>query len=241
MADDAVRERLLELAAAAGGPLLAIDTSAAIASVCAVGLLPGEVREETLPASVRASEALSGALAQMLGPASAPAALVVGIGPGSFTGLRVGLATVKGLALGWGTPIFGVSSLAVLAAGHGPGEVAVALDARRGDLFSAVYRVTAEGGLEQLLPDAVRAPLELAQHLRAHPPAALIGDRASALVEEAGLAVAVFEDQPRPRVALGILAAADRIRAGEADSLAHLVPRYLRVSEPEHEAGRPDR
>lgn len=66
-------------------------------------------------------------------------------GPGSFTGLRIGVATAKGLAWGLGKPLFAVSSLAAMAAAmldsHPDRELAVpALDARRGEIFSAVFR-----------------------------------------------------------------------------------------------------
>ena len=60
--------------------------------------------------------------------------IVVGCGPGSFTGLRIGIATARGLALGLGLPCVGVSTLGALAAGA-PGAVAL-IDARRGELFT---------------------------------------------------------------------------------------------------------
>ena len=69
-------------------------------------------------------------------------AVVVDTGPGLFTGLRVGLATAKGLALARSLPVCGVSSLEVLYAGAGarPGErVAAVIDARRGELYAAHY------------------------------------------------------------------------------------------------------
>lgn len=67
--------------------------------------------------------------------------IAVGVGPGSFTGLRIGVATARALALSRGLPVAGVSSLAALAAGVDAGEadVLAAIDARRGEVFAAIY------------------------------------------------------------------------------------------------------
>jgi len=69
--------------------------------------------------------------------------VAVGIGPGSFTGLRIGLATAKGLAFALGKPCAGVSTLKALAYGTGAqlGLVVPMLDAKRGEVFAAVYAV----------------------------------------------------------------------------------------------------
>jgi len=65
--------------------------------------------------------------------------LVVDIGPGRFTGLRVGLAMVKGLALATGADVVGLTSLEILAAGHPGRPVAAVIDARRGEVFQQVF------------------------------------------------------------------------------------------------------
>lgn len=69
--------------------------------------------------------------------------LVFGRGPGTFTGIRIGLSTVKGIALACNKPIIGISSLEAVALSAGySGLTAVLLDARRGELFAALYEVT---------------------------------------------------------------------------------------------------
>ena len=68
--------------------------------------------------------------------------VAVGVGPGSFTGLRVGIAIAQGLSEGWGVPLIGVPSLramALAAPAERPGWRCVLVDARKGELFAAVY------------------------------------------------------------------------------------------------------
>ena len=68
-----------------------------------------------------------------------PESILVDCGPGSFTGVRVGLAAAHGLAIGWGVPLRGFSSLALLAAASGEQDVAVALHGGHGELFVQSY------------------------------------------------------------------------------------------------------
>ena len=73
--------------------------------------------------------------------------LVFGRGPGTFTGLRIGLSTVKGLGLANGIPVIGISSLEALAfSGNLPGLVATMIDARRNELYAALYNTTVSEG-----------------------------------------------------------------------------------------------
>jgi tRNA threonylcarbamoyladenosine biosynthesis protein TsaB len=93
--------------------------------------------------------------------------IAVGVGPGTFTGLRIGVATARGLAQSLSAELVGVSSTSALAAaalarGEAPGEAVLAvIDARRGEAFAAAYRAGEDG-----LPHELAAPRALApEHL----------------------------------------------------------------------------
>lgn len=97
---------------------------------------------------------------------------VCGHGPGTFTGLRIGLSTIKGLALAWDKPIVGISSLEALAfSAPVEGAVATLIDARRGELFAGVYEV-ARGGdwpdAKSLVPEWVAPASEVVARLKDH-------------------------------------------------------------------------
>lgn len=91
-------------------------------------------------------------------------AILVDCGPGSFTGIRVGLAAARGLALGWGVPVTGYSSLALLAAAafaeRGEGELAVVLEGGHGEVYMQGYAASPLAALDavrSLPPDAALA------------------------------------------------------------------------------------
>jgi len=153
-------------------------------------------------------------------------AFAVTTGPGSFTGLRVGLSTVQGLALGAGRPCLGMSALDVLAAriaGTAPASMAL-MDAYRGEVYGAVY--DGEGGI------VGRASVERAEALVARTPAvtAFVGDGAQ-LHRELIVSLrprALFP--PRSLFLAGTLGrlAAARLKRGEGVAPAELRPLYLR-------------
>ncbi|WP_375397922.1 tRNA (adenosine(37)-N6)-threonylcarbamoyltransferase complex dimerization subunit type 1 TsaB [uncultured Sphingomonas sp.] len=94
-------------------------------------------------------------------------AILVDVGPGSFTGIRVGIAAARGLALGWGVPVAGFSSLALVAAaafGHDPGcrRLAVLLEGGHGEVFMQSFNAqpfAATSALASLPPAAALAAL----------------------------------------------------------------------------------
>jgi tRNA threonylcarbamoyladenosine biosynthesis protein TsaB len=115
--------------------LLAIDTSTA---ACSAALFDGDGRciasaDEQIGRGN--AERLVPMLDELLAGRGADS-ILVGVGPGSFTGIRVGIAAAQGLAIGWGCDIAGMSSLGLLAAGaEGAGAVAAVVDGGHGELF----------------------------------------------------------------------------------------------------------
>jgi tRNA threonylcarbamoyladenosine biosynthesis protein TsaB len=143
------------LSAGAGRPLLGIDTATPRGSIAL--LLSGElIACESQPRSVSPSRWLLPAIRRLLESSAVSLArleaLAVTVGPGSFTGLRVGLATVQGLAMASGTMVAGVSTLAALAdtIPDGPGLVAPWLDAGRGEVYAGLRRGGAEVAAERV-------------------------------------------------------------------------------------------
>ncbi|HXH89462.1 MAG TPA: tRNA (adenosine(37)-N6)-threonylcarbamoyltransferase complex dimerization subunit type 1 TsaB [Gaiellaceae bacterium] len=124
--------------------ILAFDTATDRATSALVA--DGEVLGERVSRASTLLEAVDALLRQAGAHATELDALVVGLGPGSFTSTRIGLAAARGLALGLDLPVAGVSTLAALAAGA-PGAVAV-IDAKRSEIFVDGPRVLAPAGLE---------------------------------------------------------------------------------------------
>lgn len=163
--------------------------------------------------------------------------LAVSIGPGSFTGLRIGLSTVKGFSLAAGLPIVGVPTLEAFAhaAGRRSGLVCPVLDARKKEVYGAVFRWNGEM-LEHVCEATVLRPQDFAQRLTV--PCTLIGDGVDeyestwrAHLGDAADLVPFRDCSPRGTsvAALGLRIMQAR---GAADP-AQLVPIYLRKSEAE--------
>jgi tRNA threonylcarbamoyladenosine biosynthesis protein TsaB len=152
--------------------ILAIDTSSPISAVSLVEQ-DRVLAEDQVGSENRHAENLLPRIQTQLGAAgwtlSSLDLIAVGIGPGSFTGLRVGLATAKGLGLATGIPVRGVGSLAVLArAALESSELAlVAIDAGRGELFGGAYRGGAELPLETVWGEHLALPEAFAREAAA--------------------------------------------------------------------------
>ena len=152
--------------------------------------------------------------------------IAVGVGPGGFTGLRIGIATARALAQARGLPLVPVSSLSALAqgAGDGAGVVAAVIDARRGEVFAAAW-----DGAGELVAPAAMAPAALAERLLAlDVPVQAVGDGAVRFRQELeGAGVAV----PVDGSAVHRIAAAPLCRLGAVGEPAErdrLLPDYRR-------------
>ncbi|MDP3939107.1 MAG: tRNA (adenosine(37)-N6)-threonylcarbamoyltransferase complex dimerization subunit type 1 TsaB [Deltaproteobacteria bacterium] len=168
--------------------------------------------------------------------------LAVSAGPGSFTGLRIGLATVKGLAEAHPLPIVAVSTLEALAMNAPAGRTPVCptLDARKGEVYGALFAWDGEAGdWRALVPEGAYAPESFARRVAGATEEALfLGDGAQVYADIFAKVLgkgARFAAGPahQPRAAwVGWLGIA-RLQAGLTEDPVSLVPRYLRASEAE--------
>jgi len=161
--------------------ILALDTSTPKGKCSLLCSTETTEEEALLSGDVRISRTLLPQVEQLLNSRNIRddmiQAIGVSIGPGTFTGLRVGLSCAKGLSLGWGCPLYGFSSLETLAtaallnemrAGHSlPDYILPYRDARHGELFAGLFQVSAnrqsptENALSRLQEDEIIAPEEL--------------------------------------------------------------------------------
>jgi tRNA threonylcarbamoyladenosine biosynthesis protein TsaB len=172
---------------------------------------------------------LAGLLAQA-GLTRAPyplSRLFVGLGPGSYTGLRIGIAMAHGLARATGAALYGISSFEALAfSALVPGEEGVVLaDARAGRVYWARYHRT-ESELEVLVPPQTCEPEELPRH--GHGADVVFGH--PGLCEALGLEWPVparYREDARPRAAAVLALGRLRMARGALDAATALEPLYL--------------
>jgi tRNA threonylcarbamoyladenosine biosynthesis protein TsaB len=238
--------------------LLAIDTSTLVAAVAlvegppAAGATPRLLGELAVRARPNHAETLMRQITSLLELAGlelgALDAIAVGAGPGSFTGLRIGFATAKGLCYAAGRPLVAVSSLDALAlgaqamaAGPSPPPLVAALDARKGELFFADYELAGASSIPRRLgePRALDPPA-FAAHLAAraaHGTVAGIGDGFAVygprLREALGDRLAVVPHPSTPPAWAVAWLGLERFARGEHDALDRAAPTYVRPSDAE--------
>ena len=167
--------------------------------------------------------------------------LACAVGPGSFTGVRIGVALVKGIAFGKNIPCISVSTLDELATNLEGlcGIIVPVMDARRQQVYTATYRGR-DGALERLTPDRAIAISELAEELSAYSePIYLVGDGyavAKKGLEAAGIKVANTPALLITENAYSVAVIASRkYERGEITTDLEIAPTYLRMPQAERE------
>lgn len=242
--------------------ILGIDTATSTASVALVenGQLVGEQRE-TQPARATApagstpkgnhAEIILPLIQSILKQAETSidtlSGIAVSIGPGSFTGLRIGLATAKGIAYECDLPIVGVSTLHANAARatQFDGIICSLLDARKSEVYSALFRRHGSQ-LVRLTNDALVSIDKALNHVREQDGVGgsvlFIGDGAQAcekiIVREFGVAAVILSDGDGSVAAQVARLAESRIHVRLSDDIGALRPVYLRPSEAETKFGK---
>ena len=221
--------------------LLAFETSAKAASVA---LFDGEklLAEQYQNTGLTHSQTLLVMAQEMLSQCDLSArdvdAVAVANGPGSFTGVRIGVAAAKGFAWGREIPIYGVSTLEAMARGLGiyEGYICCAMDARRNQVYNALFYVN-QGQLTRHTPDRAIALEDLKNELKnLEKPIFLVGDGSilcyNTLRNEIPSLILPPEERMHQRaVGVGLAALAQE----KPDDPAALAPEYLRISQAERE------
>lgn len=224
--------------------ILAMDTSskAASAAVWADGRLLGEYYTNT---GLTHSQTLLPMVQHLLQGCGFTAdemdAIAVTAGPGSFTGLRIGLSAAKGIAFASGAACLPVSTLEVLASGllATDGILCPAMDARCQQVYTAIFRCR-RGELTRLMEDSAIPLSELQERLAAYDePITLVGDGALLCQRTFGDALPDLRVAPdhllHQHAAPMAVLAAQKLARGEGVSAAALEPVYLRLPQAERE------
>jgi tRNA threonylcarbamoyladenosine biosynthesis protein TsaB len=224
--------------------ILALDTAT---GCCALALTVGTVRGGTVLASlslntsITHSRRLIAAIDWLLFETEMDWPMIdgiaVGLGPGSFTGLRIGMATAKGLAATAGIPLLGISTLDALAGNcMTPQLICAALDARKKEVYVAFYRYDGMGVVRRIGEIRAIDPLKLADEISE--PVLIVGD--GVLVygdywqKELGEKVEFAPPALHyPSAAVIGLRGGEDLQNGRVLDLAAAVPLYIRASDAE--------
>ena len=224
--------------------ILAFETSAKAASVALMQgrKLLGESYQNTGLTHSQTLMVMAEDLLKSCGKTAADVqAVAVAEGPGSFTGIRIGVAAAKGFAWGKQIPCYGVSTLEAMAESLGAwrGYVCPVMDARRNQVYNALFRVD-DGFLCRVAEDRAIAIAELAEELKKiEEPILLVGDGSNLCYNTLKGTIPALVLPPEHRMhqrAAGVaIVAARMVEAGIAPSGNDLAPNYLRLSQAERE------
>ena len=224
--------------------ILAFETSAkaASAALLADGILLGESYQNTGLTHSQTLLSMAESLMESCGVKPADVEAVgVAAGPGSFTGVRIGVAAAKGFAWGRELPCCAVSTLAAMAVGLGvyQGYVCPVMDARRSQVYNALFHVSG-GNFQRLHPDRAISLEELGEELKnLEEPIFLVGDGSilcyNTLLENVPGLVLPPEHRMHQRAAGVALEGWRMVQEGKTCSGQELEPNYLRLSQAERE------
>lgn len=224
--------------------ILAFETSAKAASVALLqdGRLLGEYMQNSGQTHSRTLMKMAEDLLRNCGLTARDIdAAACAAGPGSFTGVRIGVAAAKGFAWGREVPCYGVSTLEAMARGAAvaDGVICAAMDARRCQVYTALFQVE-QGRMTRLLPDSAISVEQLGQELEPlKKNIFFVGDGAELCYNKLGVCGGnriLLPEHLRMQRAAGVaLLAWEQAAGGQAPSGRALTPNYLRLSQAERE------
>lgn len=221
--------------------ILALETATVAGSIAVLDDLEGLVGEVRIDVKIVHAERLMPSIEWLLSSSMISAeeidAFAVSIGPGSFTGLRIGLSTAKGFAFASGKPLVPVPTLDAFArtlpfCSH---IVCPMLDARKDEVYAALYKW--EGGvMKKIMPETAVSPGDLLKDIKE--PMVFMGDGARKyreLIMDALKENAVFAPSSRMSPSASTVAeiAVEKIKQGDVADIVSLTPFYIRKSEAE--------
>ena len=221
-------------------PVIAIETATMVGSIAILDAAR-VISEVTLNARATHSERLMATIDRLLSDSDLSIddmdGIAVSIGPGSFTGLRIGLSAAKGLSYASGKPLLGIPTLDALALNMTFSSYLICpiQDARKGEVYTALYRPGAKSP-EKMTDDIVVSPDALAGMITEK--TIFLGDGVNRyrelLVKQLG---ELYNEAPiplqLPRASNVAMLALKRLEKGDTDDPFTMIPRYIRKSEAE--------
>lgn len=215
--------------------LLSLDSSAVTASVA---LTDGDrvIKSEFVNSGLTHSETLLPMVKRVIGDNefSSLDAVAITAGPGSFTGVRIGVATVKGIAFAGNIPCYGVSTLEAIAYNFVDDNcvVCAVMDARRMQFYNAIFKVE-NGIVSRITPDRAISIDDLREELKQYDSVIIAGDGAALCSQN--IALDNCKIAADDKIYQNALSVAKCVKNKKAIAPSALMPVYLRQSQAERE------
>lgn len=215
--------------------LLSLDSSAVTASVA---LTDGDrvIKSEFVNSGLTHSETLLPMVKRVMGDYefSSLDAVAITAGPGSFTGVRIGVATVKGIAFAGNIPCYGVSTLEAIAYNFVDENcvVCAVMDARRMQFYNAIFKVE-NGIVSRITPDRAISIFDLREELKQYDSVIIAGDGAALCSQN--IALDNCKIAADDKIYQNALSVAKCVKNKKAIAPSALMPVYLRQSQAERE------